>query len=1048
MNNPRSRSLSKRSRLVRFLIPASASLSLLAGSLLATPVPANLGNGLGKLVESNLILKGQIEVVDGQVRLLPSSGKGANRAARVGEFNGYATPEAASYGALGLTEATTGRLLVRITLNGRLSADALKESLAKVLPGVTVTSIDPTYRGTGVMNAYVSVDEVPALSQADGVAAVILELKPRHNRVAGSATSSAKQLNGPPTVGQTYPTLGTAFDQGVTQHRVTSINRFYNAGATSDFQGSGLKIACLSNAFASNPTFPPSVDVTNNDLPGNANNPVGNTTPVFILKDDPNDSLQDDEGRGMCQILYKMAPKAKIGFASANFGEVGFANAIRGLAGINSSDFPTASTNGFAADVVCDDVGYFDEPYFQDGIIAQGIEDVAAAGVSYFSSAANDIGVNGYDSDLRWVPNGTGLTAAAGNTALTGTNLNLANVPVELYAGGFHNFNPAAGQQDVAQTVNIQSAANGQPPTILQWNEPYDQNATPNYVLPAIFTATNTYAGAAQNYTVSATLTAGTLYELQERAVGSSFDGIVTVRDPAGNIIVNAQDTTVDENVRFFAPVTGANYTITITAFGGTTGAYSLNLFATTGFSGPGVITRISLLAFTTAGGYVPGSSLTTNAYATNQPIQLGVTARSGGAQLQYVICRAVVPNPSSPNVATRVRYLIPGNGLPGIGPAEYFTYNTVTTGGHATAPNCNGAAAYDVARPSVPQDFTSPGPAVFYFDRNSNKLATPDVRLKPTIAAANGANISMNEGNAGLGGDSQSDIDLNPEFFGTSAASPHAAAIALLVLEAKGGRRSVTPAQMTSILSRSTYPHDLDPHFASGSARTTTGGKVTISISSDNEANTGTGRNDNNAFSISYVGLGQLTSFVFNPQGTPATAGGTVSGRNGLNATGAYFNDTANPGMYFAFTGTGGKAFAIGSGSSAGFTTTNTTAALSNAAATPAPTGNGQTLTLTFTGGVFNGGNVLRFGVGRGLQRGPNVVTPAALANYSADLFGGGISLPEGTGNGNGMTFSGTTSDGATFSGVIVNRIGSGWSRLDGFGFINAEAAVAAPIQ
>jgi hypothetical protein len=45
-------------------------------------------------------------------------------------------------------------------------------------------------------------------------------------------------------------------------------------------------------------------------------------------------------------------------------------------------------------------------------------------------------------------------------------------------------------------------------------------------------------------------------------------------------------------------------------------------------------------------------------------------------------------------------------------------------------------------------------------------------------------------------------------------------------------------------------------------------------------------------------------------------------------------------------------------------------------------------------------------------------------------------------------MTFSGTTSTGATFSGVINNRIGSGYSKLDGFGFINAEAAVKAPIR
>ena len=102
-----------------------------------------------------------------------------------------------------------------------------------------------------------------------------------------------------------------------------------------------------------------------------------------------------------------MAPRAKMGVSTANFGEVNFANSIRALAGINSTDFPNASTQGFAAQVICDDVGYFDEPWYQDGIIGAGVNDVAAAGVHYFSSASNNIGTNGYTSSLRWVANGT-----------------------------------------------------------------------------------------------------------------------------------------------------------------------------------------------------------------------------------------------------------------------------------------------------------------------------------------------------------------------------------------------------------------------------------------------------------------------------------------------------------------------------------------------------------------------------------------------------------------------------------------------------------------
>ena len=173
----------------------------------------------------------------------------------------------------------------------------------------------------------------------------------------------------------------------------------------------------------------------------------------------------------MGQIVYKMAPKARIGFATANGGEVNFANNIRALAALPGFEYPPEIQKGFKADVICDDVGYSDEPFFQDGLIGNAVDDVAAFGVSYFSSAGNDIGTYDYDSDYRNVPNGPG--------ALDGTNINLAGVPTNLYQGGFHNFNPNPGQQDVAQTVNVLASP---PATNFQWDDPFNQvlNFDPN----------------------------------------------------------------------------------------------------------------------------------------------------------------------------------------------------------------------------------------------------------------------------------------------------------------------------------------------------------------------------------------------------------------------------------------------------------------------------------------------------------------------------------------------------------------------------------------
>jgi len=68
---------------------------------------------------------------------------------------------------------------------------------------------------------------------------------------------------------------------------------------------------------------------------------------------------------------------ASLAFHTAESGEADFAAGIGNLAAAG-------------AKVIADDVGYFDEPYYQDGIVAQAIDAVEAKGVAYFSAAGND----------------------------------------------------------------------------------------------------------------------------------------------------------------------------------------------------------------------------------------------------------------------------------------------------------------------------------------------------------------------------------------------------------------------------------------------------------------------------------------------------------------------------------------------------------------------------------------------------------------------------------------------------------------------------------
>ena len=945
-----------------------------ATCLQAKPVPDNLGNGLDRLVASNVAIQ---EAAARGVKLntfASSTGKT------------YTTEENAALAQLALSD-NQGRFLVRINPSGQQDIDAMIGAMTANAPSLTVTAVDKAFHGVGVMNAYVSIDDVPALASMSVVRSVILELKPRHVKSPPPQAPLVENVKIPfrpsnAPIGTLSNQLGTYTDQGILQHRVTQLNKFYNSAAPFDFEGANLSIACLSNSFSGNTAHPATLDVTNNDLPGGATNPL-NTSPVFVLQDDLSVTTSDDEGRAMCMILYKMAPKAKVGFATADFGEVSFANSIRALAGINSADFPNASKQGFAADVIADDVGYFDEPFYEDGIIGAGVNDVAAAGVSYFSSAANDVGVNGYESVIRVIPNGTGLTAAAGNTALVNTNINLANVPANLYAGGFHNFNPTPGQVDVAQTVNMGSPAN-QVPTILQWNDPYDQDTMPTGVT-TVFTGSGNYVAAPVVFTITTPVTAGTFYQFVEAATGgSNFDAIVTVFKSDGvTVLAGPQDTQVDETIRLAAPANDTGFVVKVDHFSTTTGTFSLTVSSFTGFTTPGVTSDWNLLAFRTdTGAYVPSSSLTTDNRVTNEPIELGLVNRTAAAtpSIQFVLARSNTP--TGPNVADHIRYLIPANGLSGYGPAEYFTYNTPTTSGHAQAAGCNGTAAYGAFRPNIPESFTAPGPATIYFDKNGVRLPTPEIRQQPRIAAMDGGNISANEtlASGGVFGDDPSDFDTSGNFYGTSAAAPHAAACALLILEAAGGTRSVTPAQMTQLMQSKVFPHDLDPYSSSGKATASGGGQATITFTSNNSNNggvavngvvTGTGLQDANALSVANTGTSNITSIVFNPQGTASTGGNVTGGNNGLDPSNAYFSNIY-PGMNWA---SGTKAFTVGP-ASVGLVQADVTAVFSNAPAPgQAPTTTlPRTMTLTFPNSNFANGNILRFTVGRGVEHNSNV--------------------------------------------------------------------------
>jgi len=504
-----------------------------------------------------------------------------------------------------------------------------------------------------------------------------------------------------------------------------------------------------------------------------------------------------------------------------------------------------------------------------------------------------------------------------------------------------------------------------------------------------------------------------------------NFDAVVAIIQPDGTLLTTV-DTGNGETFTFYAPQAGT-YTVRVTGYNNDRGTFAVKVNETSSVSA--MTSDFNLLYFDMNGTY-RGCTCENN-LATNRPVELPGSltfpAAVSTGQVQLVIARANVP--SAPTPASRLRYkmLSSTNGSTG-SPAEYYSYSTPITYGHNSAAGANGVAAYSPFLPNIPEDFSSTGPVRIVWDRFNQRI--PDaqqVRLKPNLAAMDGGNTTF------FTSDTSRDLDAYPNFFGTSAAAPTAASIAALVLQAKGGPGSVTPAQMRTMLQNSAFAHDLDPYRATGTAVASPNrGKVTITLDGDNST---TARTDPNAFAISYAGTSYITSISFNASnGNPG--GGSVV-------------NPSTPGLVFDVrpVASGGQPFVFGSGS-VGLGAGDVTASFSNQAPSPAVANMFFNMNLSFANGAFTGGKTLRFGVSRDTFR--SAFAPATGDSRSAnsgDLTGSIVRLPAGTVAAGGITYSGTLADGSTFSGTLSNRIGAGYTFLDGFGFIDASKAVTMQI-
>ena len=208
----------------------------------------------------------------------------------------------------------------------------------------------------------------------------------------------------PPDYGVTK--TGSINTEGDAMHRADLVRAF------SGLTGKGVRVGVISNGVDSWRTARgkgdlPSALQINPDLPGGG-----------------------DEGTALLEIIHDLAPNAELAFSGAGT-SLRFAEAALWLA--------NDAFQGEGADIIVDDLGYYFEPYFEDGLAALAAADAVAGGAVFVSAAGNSAEEH-YEGDF--VDGGDGYHAFDG----------VSDISMRVSAGLF---------------VNV----------LLQWNDPFGASA-------------------------------------------------------------------------------------------------------------------------------------------------------------------------------------------------------------------------------------------------------------------------------------------------------------------------------------------------------------------------------------------------------------------------------------------------------------------------------------------------------------------------------------------------------------------------------------------
>ncbi len=405
-------------------------------------------------------------------------------------------------------------------------------------------------------------------------------------------------------------------------------------------------------------------------LTGSSSQTLGDL-PASVRVVDAGPLTGSDEGAGMAELIYDLAPNCDISFASAFTSYAAFATNIASL----------VTDSGYECDVICDDVIYFIEPMYQNGPIAIAANNAYAAGVPYFSSAGNNTD-NGHEKDYY------------------DTNSGTDDLDFPASGNDLHDFGLACGQ---SSNTHLQVLVDPSSTLIvsLHWDEPYG----------------GTYGA----------------------GPGSEADYDLYL----------VSDTSL--------PLTVSNVLESSTTVQGIVGVPQGEAY--------------EFLGYVNSGGSTQNTYIVIDHYRGREDCLLHLYVYLSGSgsivDKPHLADRTIFGHAAAENaMATGAMF-----------------YGEIDQGGSYT-----GGAELDV------ESFSSLGGDLPFWisDDGNTRYTSAQTCFKPEVTGPDGANTTF------FGSDISYDADAYPNFFGTSAAAPHVAAVAALMLDAKA---SLSPSQVYSIL-------------------------------------------------------------------------------------------------------------------------------------------------------------------------------------------------------------------------------------------------------